>query len=475
MAYRWLSAGTTLLLIVSLAGAAVAASDYITQAPPTVYETGPPNPENMDYDRANKMFVAHPGYYKDRLIHYYKFRMFTPDTYPNSVVPGKVNIPVAPLYLLTTTGGFDGIVKDQKPILRYHFADGEKYSDFVEVYWVKVAPGYAANTFRSWGDIEASGIQPVPSGIYANVPVVPTGSKLEDPQGGVAPIQPLMAWYRGAEVQTFVFETTDSAFAGHFNPLTRTGRGLVRGGGYDITVAPFVSEGGKVAAPPILHVNHYFFGVTPGVNNGGPAKTGQRNVIGVDRGDAGYSPLWQVMWVTKLPLNYQADQASSVEQFTEANGFGVEATPMFVNCPDVGPPGGTTSNEKKAVSFSGSEVRGGETVTLRGALVMMAGEKVSAFLGSKPLASATTGMMGEYAISIPVSDLPAGPQTISVKDSQGSEVQTFALNVQGQAPGTPAPTPRQPGFGGLEVLAGLALAATLVALFRPSRGARQRK
>lgn len=57
-------------------------SDYIDETPATVYEADEMSPQTMDYDRANKMFMAHSGWYNDKLIHYYKFRIFAPMMYP---------------------------------------------------------------------------------------------------------------------------------------------------------------------------------------------------------------------------------------------------------------------------------------------------------------------------------------------------------------------------------------------------------
>jgi hypothetical protein len=56
--------------------------DYIDAAPATVYEATELSPQNMDFDSTNNMFIAHSGWYNDKLIHYYKFRIFAPPTYP---------------------------------------------------------------------------------------------------------------------------------------------------------------------------------------------------------------------------------------------------------------------------------------------------------------------------------------------------------------------------------------------------------
>lgn len=50
-------------------------SDYIDATPATVYEAETPSPQNMDFDSENNMFVAHSGWYNDRLVHYYKVRI----------------------------------------------------------------------------------------------------------------------------------------------------------------------------------------------------------------------------------------------------------------------------------------------------------------------------------------------------------------------------------------------------------------
>lgn len=59
-------------------------TDYIDVAPATVYEAAEMSPQNMDFDAANNMFIAHSGWYNDNEIHYYKFRIFAPGTYPGT-------------------------------------------------------------------------------------------------------------------------------------------------------------------------------------------------------------------------------------------------------------------------------------------------------------------------------------------------------------------------------------------------------
>ena len=65
---------SSLFVFIASAATALAQSDYITEVLPTVYESGEMSPQNMDFDRENNMFVAHAGWYNDKLIHYYKVR-----------------------------------------------------------------------------------------------------------------------------------------------------------------------------------------------------------------------------------------------------------------------------------------------------------------------------------------------------------------------------------------------------------------
>jgi hypothetical protein len=417
--------GIVALLVAPLASAA---SDYISTPPATVYENPAMSPQTMDYDKLNKTFIAHPGWIQDRLIHYYKFRMYTPGTYPNKVVPGSApNIPIGELYLLSTNNAFSGIVAGQMPIVRWHTADGENYSDFVEVVWAQVSGGYQANAYKSYGDLVGNNTVLTPSGIYANLPVVPIGSRLQDPSGsGFSPITPLMVWYRGVEIQAFVFETTNQAFANYFNPITRTGAASLAGSGYEITVANFVTNR-QVATIPIWHLNQYSYGVTPGVNNGGPWRGGERNIVDQDRGDPGYTPLWQVFWVSKVPVDYRADMASSASQVTTENGFEVLQAPMYVNCPNVGPVHGSTANPNKATTFGKGQVVPGERLVIQGALVMQGGATIDAYVGAAKVASATTSMMGAYEFDLSADTLAQGTNTITVKDASGNALQTLSL------------------------------------------------
>lgn len=50
--------------------------DYVTELPVNIYQNSIISPQNADFDRDNNRFIAHPGWYNDIDIHYYKFRMY---------------------------------------------------------------------------------------------------------------------------------------------------------------------------------------------------------------------------------------------------------------------------------------------------------------------------------------------------------------------------------------------------------------
>lgn len=424
---------TTLFIITALLAPAAFA------APPTVYEEAGLEipPQAMDYDEENGLFVAHPGWIDGDLIHYYKFRMYVPPNYGTDD-GGLDKVPVMPLYLPSTDGTLDGVPEGQRPVLpEYPEAHNLAYSDFVQIVFVDVDEMYAANADTDAASL-LDGRAMTPSDIFANVPTAPMGSALQDPAkldlprsdpASHAPIEPWMAWYDGEDAQTFVFETTSQAFADYINPMTRPAAMP----GYEASVVDgFMGDWG-VSAIPIWHVNQYFTGVTPGLNNGGPSEMGQRNIIDRDRQDAGYSPLWQVFWATQLPLGYQADDARSDSDFQDAagdaiNGFEIARTPMFVNCPNIGPHGGTPVSDSGASRFGIDDVSGMDTVTIEGSLVMAGGVDVTLHHGDDVIRTDTTGMMGAYSFDVPVSTLDAGDNTLTVMDPDGNEVATYTLS-----------------------------------------------
>lgn len=421
-----LSAAMRTLMLALLVGAL--AAPLVSAQPATVYEEPDIPPQAMDFDAENNRFRAHSGWIDDSLIHYYKFRMYVPPNYGTND-GGLEKVPIAPLLLPSTDGTFDGVPADQQPVLKFHTSDGTAYSDFVHVQFVEVAQGYQANSDKTYDALAAKGTI-TDTGIIANVPLVPTGSTLEDPTApgtDLDEVAPWMAWFDGHEVQTFVFESTSQDFADYINPKTRVGAAADAGSGWESTVSQFASAGG-VSAIPIWHINQYQTGVTAGHNNGGPSGIGQRNVIDKDRLDPGYSPLWQVYWATQVPVGFSADDASNSDQFTEANGFKIAQTPMYVNCPNLGPHGGTTPNAMKHAGAFDSEpdVKGQSMITLEGSIPMQEGVALSVQLDGHEIATTTTGMMGLFTYDLATSLLAPGANTITFVHDGGTAA-SFSL------------------------------------------------
>lgn len=440
-------------------------SDYLDPlvAPMTVYEdTINKNPQNMDFDTDQNMFVAHSGWYQDHLIHYYKFRMFTPDTYPGVLAPGVTSaaVPRQNVYFVTETGDFSGVVG--KPIIEYHITpDGVMYSDFMVVNFVTAPTGYVADTFKSVGDImEDSSIMVETTNIVLNMPVVPTGSTLQDPMnktgGMIAPIDPVPVFYKGVEVWTYVFEVTDQSAADYLGPMTRTtststdisperaavvdSLSMMMTTGFEITVLPNFATADFVAAIPIWHVNQFSRGVTiENANGGGPNPMGMRNVIDMDRPDPGYSPLWQIYWATEMPIDYTADELSNAMGASmEENGFMfVEDAPMYVNCPNIGLVGTTMNPMKKEkfqtmidaskIGITDGMMSSFAVIGSHASLIMQGGVPIKFMSDDGTVVGTTeTNMMGGYEAELMASAIPADAKEINVLVAkEGEEVMTI--------------------------------------------------
>lgn len=231
------------------------------------------------------MFVAHSGWYNDQLIHYYKFRIFAPGTYPGLIAPGSTaaDVPLQKIYIVTTDGALTGAVGS--PVIQFHTIDGNAYSDFMEIVFVEAPEGYTADMFKSEADVLESGAALTDSGVILNIPVVPTGSTLGHPheKGVKAPIAPTTVWYKCQPITTYIFEVTDQSAADYFAD-TRTED--PNDFAFAIPVVDYASSSG-VRAIPLRHVNQYSNGVMEGVNGGGPSPAGMRNIINLDRADPG--------------------------------------------------------------------------------------------------------------------------------------------------------------------------------------------
>jgi hypothetical protein len=155
----------------------------------------------------------------------------------------------------------------------------------MNVVFVVAPSGYTADTFQSVGDIEAAGAEMIETDVVLNIPVVPTGSSLQDPLLGgtnMAPIEPTLVFYRGTTVQTFVFEVTSEEAALYFadtrsGDTTSVSQGSTLTTGYEIPIVEFATAE-FVSAIPLWHVNQFSNGVVEGMG-GGPNPDGMRNVI----------------------------------------------------------------------------------------------------------------------------------------------------------------------------------------------------
>ena len=158
--------------------------DYITQLPINLYQSADITPQNADFDKENNKFIAHPGWYNDIEVHYYKFHI--------NGGTSLSEIPVQDFYVMTTDGTLEGAIGN--PVIQY-FNGGEDvgkgYSDYMNLKLVTVPQDYVADTFKSVGDITThSDATVADTDIYMNIPVVPNDSTLQHPnnKSELAPI-----------------------------------------------------------------------------------------------------------------------------------------------------------------------------------------------------------------------------------------------------------------------------------------------
>jgi hypothetical protein len=338
--------------------------------------------------------------------------------------------------MMTTDGGFDGVVG--LPIIEYHTADGVVYSDFMQVVFVDAPADYVADTFKSVSDIMESGASMTETDIVLNIPVVPTDSTLQDPSEKgttTAAIAPTMTWYRGQPVQTFVFEVTDASAAAFFadtrDAATRAPRQGELVTGLEIPVVGFAAPSG-VSAIPLWHVNQFSNGVMEG-QGGGPDPAGMKNVINLDRPDVGYSPLWNILWGTDVPVGFAADEFSNANQVTADSGLVFFRTPMYVNCPDIGLVG--EMNTLRAESFKSSIMLGMESNLLVGSapsIIFLADAPITfvAKPSGETVGETTTTIMGAYEYELMSVDIPEGTTEIVVM-TDGESLRSIPVMEEG--------------------------------------------
>jgi hypothetical protein len=427
MIFRHFLTSFTICLVWFVPTVLAIGTDYITTgtAPMTVYDSTEITPQTLDYDKTNKMFPAHDCWLNDKIAHYYKFRVYAPPTYPGLITMDSTaaDVPLQKIYLMTTDGTMDGVVG--KPILEYHHIDGLNYSDFMEIVLVQASSFYAADTYKSAGDVKDSTMTKNMTGIILNIPLVPNNATLAaaiDKNDGMtsttrstskplAPIKPVLAWYKGVEVWTYVFEVTHAKAAEYF-AYTRDDPTDTS---YGITVVSTYATSTYVSAIPLVHMNQYTAGVTS-KNFGGPSDVGMRNIINLDRPDAGYSPLWRIDWATMLPIGYSADQVSNMLDLTKANGFQYIQLPIYINCPNIGSVG-TAINSAKLSKFQTTIDMSKEYNMILGSdksLVLMPNVTVDFMSMNKIIGTTQTLMLGSYQYNLASEKIPAGAMSVEV-------------------------------------------------------------
>jgi len=383
--------------------------DYITIVPPTIWEQNTTD-ETRDFDSSNNMFVAHSVWYKDTETHFYKFRHYNAETYPGLIGPQGANVPVQKMYLVGEN--VPNIIG--APIIQHVYQAGNLYSDFYELIYVIPPPNYLTDDIRSEGDIINAGLTTISSGIIVNAPLVPVGARLQDAaRAGArfASVEPLIVWYKGVEVWTYVFETTDMVASDYFAAITRP----VADPLYRITTTEFWTREDGVASAPMYFLNQYRKGVTS-ENYGGPDREGMRNVVDVDRPDPGYSPLRKWFWVSQTPLDLSADAVSNKNQLSGSNGFQVVETNFFSNCPLAGQVRQQT-NAAKQQSFATAIDVSKPVVHVQGADPRyVLEESIDASLrtiAGSTIVSTTSNWLGGFDLRV---------DTFSIPDTTGSKV-----------------------------------------------------
>ncbi len=220
------------------------------------------------------------GWYKDREAKYFDFGDNT------KLAAGGGVVTTAPIYVFVRSIGADGkpvVVEGQHNIV--DVLPGEAgYSDLWQVMFVTVPANYVADTIKSKAGIDSAGYKITETQTFVNCPIVPAGTTLE---GGTPLTQ---GWNKGKEV-----------------------------------FYPDFGETSRAAIPIWVFVK--------GFNaDGSPQPVeGQNNIIDSKPGDTGYSPFWQVNFVT-VPANYVPNAIRSAAD-VRASGYAVKQAGVVVNCP----------------------------------------------------------------------------------------------------------------------------------------------
>jgi len=131
--------------------------------------------------------------------------------------------------------------------------------------------------------------------------------------------------------------------------------------------------------------------------------------------------MWWIQWTVELPMNYLANEASSDTVMTDENGFAHVQTPMYINCPDIGPVGTEDNPDMLASgqfqttidpSMVSNYIQGSDmsTILTPGVVVVLETKE-----GGVVLATVETSMMGAYEAEILSADVPDGTTAVLVK------------------------------------------------------------
>ena len=142
------------------------------------------------------------------------------------------------------------------------------------------------------------------------------------------------------------------------------------------------------------------------------------DIIGVDRGDVGYSPIWRLHWVTELPLNYDANQISNPSQLFQ-DGVKPQPLDVWVNCPNVGVNGKINMDKKESFEM---DIDASESSTwVLGTTVPMGGVEEVSFTstsanGDEPTTVSTeTNAGGVYQYELSSCDIAPSATLVEVE------------------------------------------------------------
>jgi hypothetical protein len=236
-----------------------AQSDYFNGTLITAYETdltpsfGDPDfllmnstLQHWGFDKDNNRFLVGSAWHENELVSHYSFQVWnmstgfseSNDTNSNDAEnSNNRQVILNQLFLFRLRGV---LVNERLPVLRFHWMDGDRYSDLAEIFFVEldnastvqVINGTNGTTsvvippreFKSFGDLQTNNrIIIRSSGAWVNLPVVPLNSTLEDPLnlGSDSPVRPLSVFYRGQIIHTFALECSSPILTTMLNNMTR--------------------------------------------------------------------------------------------------------------------------------------------------------------------------------------------------------------------------------------------------------------